>query len=89
MNETATVLSHKSGQEASRNFLATIEKIKLPIIHINEILQRETLAYFRKQEKKGTSAVDCSNVVVMRGFQIPTIFSFDGFYSKQSDIKTI
>jgi predicted nucleic acid-binding protein len=82
-------LSHKSGQDAAQKFLATIEKIKLPIIHINELLQRETLDFFKKQEKKGTSVVDCSNVVVMRRFQIPTILSFDGFYTKQSDIKTI
>ena len=66
----------------------TIEKIKLPIIHINELLHRETLAFFKKQEKKGTSVVDCSNVVIMRRFQIPTIFSFDGFYSRQADLTT-
>ena len=89
ITETATVLSHKSGQDASRKFLVTIEKTKLPIIHINELLHRETVAFFKKQEKKGTSVVDCANVVVMRRFQIPTIFSSDGFYSKQSDIKTI
>lgn len=87
LNETATVLSHKSGQAAARRFLATIDKIKLPVIHINEQLQQATWTFFKKQSRKGCSVVDCANVVVMGRFHIATILSFDRFYARQSGIQ--
>ncbi|MCI0563775.1 MAG: PIN domain-containing protein [Nitrososphaera sp.] len=84
--ETATVLSNRQGQNLARVFLDLIAKY--PVIHIDEQLQQEALEFFKAQEKKGTSVVDCTNVVVMRRFKIPTIFSFDKFYSKQLGMKT-
>ena len=89
ITEAATVLSYKSGQDAARKFLGTLEHIKLPIIHINEILHKETFSFFKKQKQKGTSVVDCANVVIMQRFQIPTIFSFDKFYLKQAGLRTV
>ncbi len=87
VTETATVLSYKSGQAAARLFLAVLEKSRLPVIHIDEKLHQETLRFFQKQAKKGTSVVDCANVVVMRRFAIATIFSFDKFYTRQKGIQ--
>ena len=49
---------------------------------LDETLQEETISLFKLQEAKGTSMVDCSNVVIMRAFDIPFIFSFDKFYAK-------
>ena len=89
VNETATVLSHKSGQAGARKFLTTLKKIKFPIVHINEELQKETLSFFQKQDRKGTSVVDCSNIVVLRRFGVASIFSFDKFYKKQAGISTV
>ena len=85
--ETATVLSHRSGQVLARKFLAVLDKTRLPIIHINEKLHQESLSFFKKQDKKGTSLVDCANVVVMRRFAITSIFSFDKFYARQPGIQ--
>ena len=87
--EVATVLSHRSGQALARTFLTTIEKAEVPIIHIDEDLQKAAIEIFKEQEARGTSVVDCSNVAVMKHFQIPQIFSFDKFYSKQPGLKTI
>ena len=85
--ETATVLSSRAGQSIAQKFLDTVKKF--PVIHITEELQKEALDIFRKQRKKRTSVVDCANVVVVRHFKIPTIFSFDKFYSKQFQLKTL
>ena len=85
--ETATVLSNREGQSRARKFLDAVQKF--PVIHITEELQKEALGIFRKQEKKRTSVVDCANVVVMRHFKIPTIFSFDKFYSKRFGLEPL
>jgi predicted nucleic acid-binding protein len=80
--ETATVLSYRQGQPLARDFLQKIADSRLPVIHITEELQRETLKLFQAQKARGTSMVDCSNVVVMSRFNVPTILSFDKFYKK-------
>jgi predicted nucleic acid-binding protein len=79
MMETATVLSHRKGQEAARTFLDY--STRLPVIHITEALQQEAMSIFREQTKKGTSVVDCANVAVMRRYGIQQIFSFDKVYT--------
>lgn len=80
--ETATVLSHRSGLKLARKFLYIGKVSKLPVIHIDEVLQRNALSVFKHQKKKGTSFTECANVVVMNRFKIPKILSFDDCYSK-------
>jgi predicted nucleic acid-binding protein len=83
--EAATVLSHRKGQAAAREFLKVVNSI--PTIFISEELHQESLELFTEREERGTSVVDCSNVVVMRKFDIPKILSFDGFYFKKMDLE--
>ena len=86
--ETATVLSHRSGQSLAKTFLdEVIEKGQFPVIHILEDFYHQTLNIFKTQTKKGTSITDCANVAVARQFNIPTIFSFDQVYSKSFGLK--
>lgn len=80
--ETATVLSHRAGQAQAIAFLSMIEQSQFPVIHINEELQQEATHLFKAQTQKGTSMTDCSNVVLVRRFAIPAIFSFDKVYRK-------
>jgi predicted nucleic acid-binding protein len=87
IGETATVLSHRSGQKLAREFLSAVELSELPVIHIDEKLHQEALGLFVQQEKKGTSFVDCVNAVVARYFDIPSVFTFDGFYTKKMGLK--
>ncbi len=79
VDETATVLNHREGQTLARNFLDFI--MDMPLIFITEELRKETLSLFREQNERGTSIVDCSNVVVMKRFSIATIFSYDDVFS--------
>lgn len=87
VSETATVLSYRSGQAKAIEFLDIIGKADIPVIHIDQDLQIEAYSIFKTQTKKGTSVIDCANVAVMRGFNIPTIFSFDKVYPKVFGLK--
>jgi predicted nucleic acid-binding protein len=87
--ETATVLSHRSGQPIARIFLEHIERSHIPVIHITEPLQTAALQLFKAQTKKGTSLTDCANVVVARQFAIPRMFSFDEVYPKKFDLELL
>jgi len=83
--ETATVLSHRDGQAVARLFLDEVGAY--PIIHIDETLHRQAIELFKAQDVKGTSLTDCANVVVMKRFGIPRIFSFDRVYFAQFSFK--
>ena len=85
--EAATVLSHREGQILARSFMKRMRDMRFPTIHIDEVLQSEAEKLFERQEKKGTSMVDCGNIIVMQRYKIPTIFSFDRFYKRQSGIQ--
>ena len=78
--ETATVLSHREGQNVAKQFLQLVEEYKLPVIHIDEDLQQATLELFKSRTTKGTSMVDCANAVVAKRLGIAQVFSFDHFY---------
>ncbi len=87
IGETATVLSNRKGQDLARRFFKLVEKY--PTIHITEKIHKETTSYFNTQEARGTSFVDCSNVVTMKMLKIPQIFSFDKAYSKQFGVEMV
>jgi predicted nucleic acid-binding protein len=87
--ETATVLSNRASQSVAKLFLDQVEKMGLSVIHITEDLQQEAVEFFKRQEARGTSLVDCGNAVIVARFNIPQIFSFDGFYTKRLKLSTV
>lgn len=88
--ETATVLSHRVGQELARIFLdEVIEQGRFPTVFVTEALQQQAIEIFKMQESRGTSMTDCVNVAIMQQLQISTIFSFDTFYSKRCNLKLL
>lgn len=85
--ETATVLSHRVGQELARIFLdEVIEQGRFPTVFVTEALQQQAIKIFKMQESRGTSMTDCVNVAIMQQLQISTIFSFDAFYPKTCNL---
>jgi predicted nucleic acid-binding protein len=82
--ETATVLSHRSGQTAARLFLERLASLNFPVVHITEALQNDATGVFKAQSARGVSMVDCGNVAVMQRFAVSEILSFDRFYSRLS-----
>jgi predicted nucleic acid-binding protein len=88
IQETATVLSRRSGQELAKKFLDKMTS-DFPVIHITEQLEQDTIGYFCAQEGRNISMVDCSNVVVMKELGITHIASFDKFYFQKPNIQSI
>ncbi len=80
--ETATVLSYRVGQDQARRFLKHFETSHFPIVRVTEDLEQETLSFFKRQNGRGVSMIDCANAVVAKHFGIPRIFSFDKFYRR-------
>jgi len=80
--EVATLLSYHYDQKLAIQFLDNVEKGGFSKIFIDETLTRQTWALFRKQTRKRTSFVDCSNVVAYEEMKCGAIFSFDKFYKK-------
>ncbi len=76
------MLSIRATQNLAVKFLSGIDELDLAIIHVDEALQRASWKYFQGINKKGTSVVDCLNVVLMKKFGIPRIWSFDKFYRR-------
>lgn len=80
--ETATVLSAKDSYKTAINFLTMIEEGNIPILPITPDIEQETHHIFRDQTTKRISMVDCSNVAIAKHYDIPSILSFDKFYTR-------
>ena len=78
--EVANVLSIKKGQSFAKQSIKDLYSSEVEIIFIDEYLFQKTVEVFTKQSKKGTSFVDCANLVVMQEHSIAKIFSFDSSY---------
>jgi len=82
IQETGTVLSHRTGMEAVGLFWEKLPKLGLKIIRADEDLEDEAWKVFLRQTKKGCSFVDCANLVAIEMYKFDGILSFDKFYSK-------
>ncbi len=83
LQETATVLSHRTGMNAVRLFSQTLPSLKLHVIKLDDHLENFVWELFLKQTKKGTSFVDCANLAACDFYKLDGILSFDGFYKNK------
>lgn len=82
LQETATVISYRLGQEGARDFLARFNQVNFKQFFINKNLTAKSWQVFKNQTKKGTSFIDCANIAVFKNFKMDEIFSFDKFYQR-------
>ena len=82
VQETATVVSFRLGQKQAKEFLTRLRRINIRETFVSPKLSAKAWEIFRKQEKKGTSFVDCANVAVTKEMRIKDIFSFDKIYNR-------
>lgn len=87
LQEVSTLLSYRHGQDLALKFIDSFQKGGFEKVFLDERLTHLTWLLFKKQNKKGTSFIDCSNVILCRELGFESIFSFDKFYSKNK-IKT-
>lgn len=83
MQETATVLSRKVGQELAVGFIKNLPSLDAHVVIIDELVEKISWDIFLKQTKKGTSFVDCANMAVAEHYKLDGILSFDRFYPPQ------
>lgn len=87
VDETATVLSHRKGQDLARTFLDEfIKGSNFPVVWIDENMRDQGLNIFKGLTKKGSSVTDCINAALCKHLQLTSIFSFDQVYPKSFDI---
>lgn len=79
--ELATVLSYKESHSLAKQIIQDLDQSIADWKGLSEVEETEAWKIFDKQNKKGTSFVDCANLAVakLNNFQIA---SFDGFYPK-------
>lgn len=80
LQESATVISRKIGQNQALDFLKKFEKTNAREIFLDRRLTAKTWQIFKEQTKKGTSFIDCANLAIAKELKMDKIFSFDKFY---------
>ena len=80
--ETASTLSRRFNYGLACQFIDFIRQGQVPVIFLNDELQRRSHDLFLAEKREQTSAVDCANIAVAEYFGIEQLFSFDGSYSR-------
>lgn len=80
IQETATFLSYRIGQQASVQFLDTYWHLELTELELDKKVTRRAWELFKEQKSKRTSFIDCANLAVTELYNIDAIASFDTFY---------
>lgn len=87
ITETASTLSRRFSQDNASQFLTIVDDFRM--ITITDTIHKQASKLFRQQTKDNTSLVDMSNVVIMKEFEIPQIFSFDKVYTKDFQLSQV
>ena len=81
--ESATVISHRVGMDATKLFVKNVMKDIDQWIQIDEKLEEKAWEIFLSQTKKGTSFIDCANLAALHYYNLTGILTFDHFYPKK------
>lgn len=83
VQESATVISMKVGQEEAKGFYQKRERVIDREIALDDVLEDQAWKIFLRQLKKGTSFIDCANLAFIEKYKLDGILSFDKFYPKK------
>lgn len=81
--ESVTVISKKFGMRYARDMYKMVSSIVDEVLFVGEGLFQIIWDIFLNKDKKGTSFIDCSNLVLVQEKDDSKILSFDKFYPKQ------
>lgn len=79
LQEVATVISHKYSQADAITVSQALRSNTDSILKLGAANETKVWELFYEQTKKGTSFVDCANVVACQSFGLE-LLSFDDFY---------
>lgn len=80
--ESSTVMSKRFGMNEAIRFYGLVRKLVDKDILLDKDLEKDAWNIFLKQNKKGTSFIDCANLATLEKFKLDGILSFDEFYPK-------
>ena len=80
--ESATVISKRIGMAEAKTFYNNLDNFIDRFIYFEEKFEKKAWRLFLQQNKKGTSFIDCSNVILAEEYNLK-IASFDKFYDKK------
>lgn len=83
VQESATVISMKVGQEEAKDFYQKRDRVIDQEIVLDDVLEGQAWRIFLRQLKKGTSFIDCANLAFIEKYKMDGILSFDKFYPKK------
>lgn len=85
--ESTTVISKRFGMQKAKIFYEMINKFINTRLVFEENIEKEAWKIFLKQNKKGTSFIDCANLAIFQKYKFDGILSFDEFYPREVRIK--
>lgn len=88
IQETATVISGKRSQREACLFLEKFTNLSIKIVNVDEDIETMAWNIFKKQTKKRTSFIDCTNLATLEKYKFDGILSFDEFYPKNIRVTT-
>ena len=82
VQESATVISMRDGMNAARVFFEECPELIDVEIKLDNELEKLSWTIFLRQQKKGTSFIDCANLALLEKYKLDGILSFDDFYPR-------
>lgn len=87
ISEASSVLSRRFDLRYAKQFLESVQDLMYVTFDPQD--RQDTIQLFSSQSKQNTSFVDMSNIVLMRRYLIPKIFSFDRVYMHDFDLSPL
>ena len=82
VSETWTFLRRRDGHSPAVAFLDAVESADwLTVVHVDDGIEREALAWLRRHDERVYSFVDATSFVVMRRERLGEALAFDGDFS--------
>lgn len=80
--ETWTYLRRRAGHASAVAFLNALDQsTRIRVIHVDQVLETEALAWLRRHDEREYSFVDATSFTAMRALSIREALAFDGDFS--------
>ncbi len=79
--ETWTLLRRREGHSAAVRFLDSLSRSRIEVVHLDQKLEREALAWLRRHDEREYSFVDATSFAFMRRNGLADALAFDGDFA--------
>ena len=82
VGETWTFLRRRAGHDTAVRFLDQLERSpRVGVLHVDEAIEAEALAWLRRRDERTYSFVDATSFAVMRRQRLRDALAFDGDFT--------